>query len=356
MRGHHPIPVVCPFFCARTYGRRGCAGRMVRPGPPCAFSGALGRPRLSPLNLRFAGLSWMARPGLEPGTPRFSVVRPKLSNWAEIPGKHRVLRQVAVRGNRSLSAIFCAAVGYRDQLWYPMRHGGARPAETESVLTEDGALAACTAVAHPRSASARWRRARRGSPERCRCRGAVSRSCVPGRADTRAREAPGESRPRRPTAARTSEPAMDRSSTSPPGCQRRESVPPPKRPSLDRIARAITGAAMLEKPDGSPRLRSVIRAPPPTSANVYGVRTGRTPSGSRSCSRPEHAKGPAVWRGPGRYGERSVRRSTGYACAGGARRRQWCRARSARARGGRRRRCRRRPSRSRCWWAPDRRP
>jgi hypothetical protein len=36
---------------------------------------------------RFAGLSVMARPGLEPGTPRFSVVRPNLSSWAEIPGK-----------------------------------------------------------------------------------------------------------------------------------------------------------------------------------------------------------------------------------------------------------------------------
>jgi hypothetical protein len=36
---------------------------------------------------RFAGTSEVARPGLEPGTPRFSVVRPNLSNWVEIPGK-----------------------------------------------------------------------------------------------------------------------------------------------------------------------------------------------------------------------------------------------------------------------------
>jgi hypothetical protein len=62
----------------------------------------------------------MARPGLEPGTPRFSVLGPTLSNWTEIPDKQRVLAQDARQRNSSLFAIFCAAVGYRDRFRYPM--------------------------------------------------------------------------------------------------------------------------------------------------------------------------------------------------------------------------------------------
>src|SRR3954470_22348634 len=38
-----------------------------------------------------AGLSPMARPGLEPGTPRFSVVEPNLSNSGVTPANLRVV-------------------------------------------------------------------------------------------------------------------------------------------------------------------------------------------------------------------------------------------------------------------------
>jgi hypothetical protein len=63
----------------------------------------------------------MARPGLEPGTPRFSVLGPDLSNWPEIPGKQRVLGLAARRSNSSLFAVFCAGIGYPDRTRYPMR-------------------------------------------------------------------------------------------------------------------------------------------------------------------------------------------------------------------------------------------
>src|SRR5262245_9513270 len=44
------------------------------------------------------------------------------------------------------------------------------------------------------------------------------------------------------------------------------------------IARAMTGAATLWKPEGSPRLRSVIRvAPSPESSHLYVVSIGNGP-------------------------------------------------------------------------------
>jgi hypothetical protein len=58
-------------------------GRRRRFECSCAFPA-------KPESPGFAGLATMARPGLEPGTPRFSVVGPNLSNWAETPVNKRV--------------------------------------------------------------------------------------------------------------------------------------------------------------------------------------------------------------------------------------------------------------------------
>ena len=53
-----------------------------------------------------------------------------------------------------------------------------------------------------------------------------------------------------------------------------------------RIAAAITGAPTFAKPEGSPRLRSVIRVPPPgASANAYVVSIGNGPSAVRMTRR-----------------------------------------------------------------------
>jgi hypothetical protein len=53
----------------------------------------------------------MARPGLEPGTPRFSVVRANLSNRAEIPGKQRVRWSVAKRAISCYLRSFALRLG-----------------------------------------------------------------------------------------------------------------------------------------------------------------------------------------------------------------------------------------------------
>jgi len=53
----------------------------------------------------------MARPGLEPGTPRFSVVRANLPNWAEIPGKPQVRWSVAKRANSCDLRSFALRLG-----------------------------------------------------------------------------------------------------------------------------------------------------------------------------------------------------------------------------------------------------
>jgi hypothetical protein len=54
--------------------------------------GPIGRSRPTPGNneiQQLSGFAAMARPALEPGTPRFSVVRPKASNNGETAGKTR---------------------------------------------------------------------------------------------------------------------------------------------------------------------------------------------------------------------------------------------------------------------------
>jgi hypothetical protein len=86
------------------------------------------RPRLGTIrksvNCWFPGFPLMARPGLEPGTPRFSVLRPNLSNWAESPAIKRLLVGSVKDAEVSYLRTFCAAVGYPDRSWYPIDADG----------------------------------------------------------------------------------------------------------------------------------------------------------------------------------------------------------------------------------------
>ena len=52
------------------------------------------------------GRSPMARPGLGPGTPRFSVLRRNLSNWAEIPAKKWVASRDSSERERALCELY----------------------------------------------------------------------------------------------------------------------------------------------------------------------------------------------------------------------------------------------------------
>ena len=68
--------------------------RFSRPGPDRAIPGPSGIASTapeSPKSSSHRALRAMARPGLEPGTPRFSVLRPNLSNRAKSPAIKRLL-------------------------------------------------------------------------------------------------------------------------------------------------------------------------------------------------------------------------------------------------------------------------
>jgi hypothetical protein len=61
----------------------------------------------------------MARPGLEPGTPRFSVLRPNLSNWAKNPALKGLLvgglKQAEVSYLRTLALRLGTEIGFGTQ-------------------------------------------------------------------------------------------------------------------------------------------------------------------------------------------------------------------------------------------------
>ena len=88
LRGR-PAPRVCPAVT-----RDHC--RFSRPGPDQAHPRPNRRISSNTRETTRYSSHWvlraMARPGLEPGTPRFSVVRSRSSNGAECPGEMRLLR------------------------------------------------------------------------------------------------------------------------------------------------------------------------------------------------------------------------------------------------------------------------
>ena len=54
----------------------------------------------------------MARPGLEPGTPRFSVVGPKTSNWVETAANQPVHGSRRSPGDSRKLRFFCCRIGH----------------------------------------------------------------------------------------------------------------------------------------------------------------------------------------------------------------------------------------------------
>jgi hypothetical protein len=64
----------------------------------------------------------MARPGREPGTPRFSALRTNASNNPKLVLVERSGR-LPLCGAYALFAIFCLAIGYRARRRYPMGEG-----------------------------------------------------------------------------------------------------------------------------------------------------------------------------------------------------------------------------------------
>jgi hypothetical protein len=89
----------------------------------------------------------MARPGLEPGTPRFSVLRPNLSNWAESPAIKRLLvgsRKEAEAGYlRTFALQLGTQIGFGTQST-PM--AATSPVDADAVCDSTGSPAAsCSA-------------------------------------------------------------------------------------------------------------------------------------------------------------------------------------------------------------------
>jgi hypothetical protein len=114
-----PLPALRPRSESGTGADRGSAGGLLgieiarRPSTPAAVAHKKG-PALQ-------GRSRWRDPDSNRGHHDFQSWDQTFSNWPEIPGKQRVLGQVARRSNSSLFAVFCAGIGYPDRTRYPMR-------------------------------------------------------------------------------------------------------------------------------------------------------------------------------------------------------------------------------------------
>jgi hypothetical protein len=127
-----------------------------------------------PRNLRFAGLSAMARPG----TPRFSELAQKFSNKPKSLLGSRVSRHGMGGPGSPLFTTFSVAIGYPTRREYPMPIKGRPPSESDgqasarphsSVLTERrGAAGSPPKQERPRRQSRSGRHATRPQQQRAR--------------------------------------------------------------------------------------------------------------------------------------------------------------------------------------------
>src|SRR5215218_746260 len=79
----------------------------------------------------------MARPGLEPGTPRFSVVRSELSNGLDIPANVAVCTRCVLPAD---AAGVCVVLDLRPFRRVTAHEGRCRPFRRARLLTEQVSL------------------------------------------------------------------------------------------------------------------------------------------------------------------------------------------------------------------------
>jgi hypothetical protein len=135
-----------------------CLEALKRPEKAHGSDRAAPRVRRRCLETRsFAGLSWMARPVAEPGTPRFSAVARNLSNSDETPAFSRFLRrrdqQLDRRKLRSFVAdwaLECASVPNAPAMTRARRGRPARPSQFLPSLLAHAGPRAASATESPR--------------------------------------------------------------------------------------------------------------------------------------------------------------------------------------------------------------